>query len=215
MNTKKHPHANVYRYRGLFFRIGLVISLSLVILAFQWPTYIEIKPIGVDPHDDWKFDPVVIPPTAHKKTPMPEPPKTSKNIKITTENILPEDSVDDVKDDNDLPDIPVDIDTDPVVDWVPYEDQAVFPHDLIRWISNKVKYPDKDRELGIEGTVFVQFVVGKKGIVRDIMIIRSPSKSLGNEVIRIIKLMPKWKPAKQRGKPVSIRMSLPVMFTLN
>ena len=77
-----------------------------------------------------------------------------------------------------------------------------------------MKYPAVAKENGIQGTVYVNFVVWKDGKIRDVKILRGVNKMLDDEAVRVVKAMPTWNPGKQRGKPVSVSYNLPIKFTL-
>lgn len=80
------------------------------------------------------------------------------------------------------------------------------------WIEKEVKYPSKSLKRGEEGTVYVQFVIWKDGSLGEIKVIRGVSKLLDAEAVRLVKKMPRWEPAKQAGKPVNCRYTLPIRF---
>lgn len=82
------------------------------------------------------------------------------------------------------------------------------------WVQTKVKYPEIAKSNGIEGTVFVSFIVKDDGTLGDISILRSVDPSLDNEVIRVLKTSPAWEPGRQRGKKVNVSFSVPVKFNL-
>ena len=88
---------------------------------------------------------------------------------------------------------------------------------LMKYLSSNIKYPDECRKMGIEGKVYVKFVVDKTGSITDAKLLRGvpDGKLLENEAIRVIKTMPKWKPGSQSGKPVSVYFTLPISFKLN
>jgi len=87
---------------------------------------------------------------------------------------------------------------------------------LLNFVHSNIKYPAYDKELNVEGKVFVSFVVEKDGQISNIEILREPEGgTLGKEVIRIIKNMPNWIPGKQGGKTVRVRYNIPVDFQLN
>jgi protein TonB len=86
---------------------------------------------------------------------------------------------------------------------------------MMRYIAENIKYPVIAQENGIQGRVICQFVVEKDGKVSDIQVVRSSGEaSLDKEAVRVINSMPKWKPGKQRGKPVRVKYTLPVNFRL-
>ena len=73
----------------------------------------------------------------------------------------------------------------------------------------------KAKENGIQGKVFVQFVVWKDGTIKDVKVVKGVHKTLDSEATRVVKAMPKWTPGKQRGKPVRVMFTIPINFTLN
>lgn len=84
----------------------------------------------------------------------------------------------------------------------------------IFFLSNNIKYPHKARQKGISGTVYVTFVVEKDGSLSDPKILRGIGEGCDEEVIRVIKLMPKWIPGKQQGEAVRVQFNMPIKFTL-
>lgn len=86
---------------------------------------------------------------------------------------------------------------------------------LIKFMAANMKYPAGDREQGIEGTVYVKFVVDEQGHLNEIKCLRSPSAGLEKEAIRVVRLLPDFIPGKQRGKPVKVYFNLPIRFKLN
>lgn len=86
---------------------------------------------------------------------------------------------------------------------------------MMKFISKNINYPQIAIENGISGKVYAKFVVGRDGSIRDIKILRDIGGGCSQEVKRLIKSMPKWKPGKQRGKTVPVHFTLPVSFNLN
>ncbi|NNE28355.1 MAG: energy transducer TonB, partial [Saprospiraceae bacterium] len=82
------------------------------------------------------------------------------------------------------------------------------------FLSNELRYPLQAKEVGVKGTVVVQFVVDEKGVISQIEVVRDIGAGCGRESIRVINKMPEWIPGKQRGKPVKVRMRLPIKFKL-
>jgi len=83
-----------------------------------------------------------------------------------------------------------------------------------QWISTHVEYPIEAVELGIEGKVFLQFIVTKKGKVEHVVIRRGADPLLDKEALRVIKQMPNWNPARKNGKPIDSEFNLPISFKL-
>lgn len=83
-----------------------------------------------------------------------------------------------------------------------------------KFLARYVKYPVLAMEAGVEGTVYVSFIIDKTGKVTEPQIVRSPDLSLSEEALRVIRLMPDWEPGKQRGKTVDVRYTMPIEFKL-
>lgn len=86
---------------------------------------------------------------------------------------------------------------------------------LFKYLASNMHYPNKAKENGIQGTVFVNFIIGSNGMVRDVKVIRGVHKLLDDEALRVVQLMPKWTPGTQKGKTVSVSYNLPIKFTLS
>lgn len=88
------------------------------------------------------------------------------------------------------------------------------PKAMAEFIVNNFKYPETAREYEEEGTVWIEFVVRKNGKLSDIKVVKGVSRSLNNECIRVISLMPRWKPGRQNGKRVNVRYTIPIKARL-
>jgi protein TonB len=86
---------------------------------------------------------------------------------------------------------------------------------IAEYLAKHTKYPEMAKENAIQGRVYIQFIVGKDGTIRDINVIKGVHKILDREALRVVKGMPKWSPGKQRGKAVSVRFTLPIKFKIN
>jgi len=224
MVEKKNPKLDTKKYTGLFFNIGLVVSLATIIMAFEWKTPLTISKVE-NPGTPFNGTEIIEPPP----TVVPPPPKP----KVEVFNLVERQIEEDIEE----PEIDVDIFTDEssennepvfvednheeVVDNTVYvfvqknpqfhgKDQAEF----IKYIGSKINYPPMARRMGIEGKVFAQFVIDKDGSMTDIQIIKGIGAGCDEEVLRVLKEAPKWEPGKQRGVPVKVRMIVPVTFTL-
>lgn len=216
---------NLEKKRGLFFEIGLIIALSVVLLAFEWTTVrnhtIDLNQLG---KGDIIEEMAAI--TIHKKKPeMPKP-------KIIVPIIVPDDTELDgeeieidaeIKDDTEnntdfiIDEIEEIVDEDPVPLYN-VEKWPQFPGGesaMMTFLSKNLKYTAAAREINLEGTVHVFFVIGKDGSIRDIEIRRGVGAGLDEEVVRVISIMPQWTPGIQNGKNVSVIYNLPVKFKLN
>jgi len=85
---------------------------------------------------------------------------------------------------------------------------------MMKFISDTIRYPVEAQQKGIQGSVICNFVVMKDGSISDVQIVRGVDPLLDAEALRVLKLMPDWKPGKQRGQSVNVRFTLPVVFRL-
>ena len=85
---------------------------------------------------------------------------------------------------------------------------------LMKYLSTNIRYPEAAHKAGTQGRVTVQFVVGKDGSIGNVGILRGVDPALDAEAIRVISGMPKWKPGTQKGEPVNVKYTVPVMFRL-
>lgn len=223
METKKNPAADLEPRRLLMFQLGLIISLGVVLTAFEWktPDYsgIILPPTrSIDVPEDINIQ------TVKQKIEPPKPVNTTL-MHITDNAIDPPD------------DLVIDAGIDPG-EWVPtfiapvvaeevpvesdepfivVENMPVFGSgdaDLLAYLSQNIKYPILARETGITGTVYISFVVERDGSLSDIRILREVGGGCTTEALRVIQNMPRWTPGNQRGIPVRVRMNLPVKFML-
>ena len=97
------------------------------------------------------------------------------------------------------------------------EQQPQFPggeEAMYRFIASNAHYPKEARENGIQGTVYLTFIVERDGSISNVRILRSPSDLLSEEASRVVKSMPRWKPGKAAGKNVRVQYTLPLHFQL-
>ena len=93
-----------------------------------------------------------------------------------------------------------------------------YPGDMTEcymFVARQMHYPEEAEEKGIEGRVLIRFVVEKDGRLTNFEVIESPDPLLSDEALRVLKQMPKWIPAKNKGKDVRCRYSMPILFRLN
>lgn len=221
--TKKNE-----RMRFVYFQLGLLISFSLTFLAFEWTTYYSIKELPgnhVIENDDIELPPVFVVEKPQPKVKIePTPRKNMDEILITdeptektTDEPTKEDPVVETKFDKKwvkVEEYDDDDETNPL-DFV--DEMPVFvggEEKLFQYLANNIKYPKRDMQIGNEGKVFVEFVVGKGGEITDVKILRGVSESIDAEAIRVIKAMPNWLPGKQKGRAVKVRYKMPISFKL-
>ena len=85
---------------------------------------------------------------------------------------------------------------------------------MMKWLTANLKYPPSAQKRKVQGKVMVQFIVAADGTMTDLKIVKSLDKSCDNEALRVMRLMPKWKPGVQYGKPCRTMVCIPIVFKL-
>ena len=215
MEPKKNSEVNLERKRGLFLQIGLVITLLIVLAAFEYKSYEKAAyNLGQLNLDDLEEE--IIPITKQEIKPPPPPPPPPEVIEIVEDDVVIEDEIEieDTESDEDLEIVEED---DEEVFMV-VENMPEFPGGdlgLMKYIQKNIKYPAIAKEYNITGKVYVSFIVDKTGSVINVKVVRGVDKNLDAEAVRVIKSLPKYKPGKQRGKAVRVMFTVPINFTLN
>jgi len=229
MEVKKSPKADLEGKKGIFLEIGFVIALGLLLSAFNWKTNTKVEEGFVITQEE-QVEEEIIPITQQMMKPPPPPPPAPK---LTDLIEIVEDELN-IDDELEIEDVEADVenknnynfdydgadygdneDSGEADIFQVVEDMPQFPGGSVqKWLQKNVKYPMIAQENNIQGKVFVQFVIEKDGSVSDVKIARSVDPSLDKEAIRVIKAMPKWKPGKQRGKPVRVSYTVPINFQL-
>ena len=228
MEIKKTPKADLENKKSTWLLVGYVIVLAFMFIAFEW-TKRDIKIDTSQAITDLVFEEEIIPITEQPEQAAPPPPPAAPPIAETLTI---------VEDDADVEEttIATSEETNQAVEikYVPVaveeeepEEQTIFevveqmpefPNGgmagLMQYLSKNIKYPTIAQENGTQGRVTVQFVVNRDGSIVDAKVLRGVDPYLDKEAIRVISSMPKWKPGMQRGKAVSVKYTVPVMFRL-
>jgi len=115
------------------------------------------------------------------------------------------------------PVIEVEVEADEHIIFDVVEDQPEFPggdEARMKFLRDNIRYPTIARETGIQGTVFITFVVERDGSITDVRVLRGIGGGCDEEAIRVVRMMPKWNPGKQRGRAVRVQFSMPIRFIL-
>jgi protein TonB len=223
VEKKKNPKADLTRTTGLFLNVGLVISLLLVIFAFEKKIYDDGGQVNLSAQAENFEDLMDIPAT---QQPPPPPPKKVQpeiievpdeeeieeeieidlDVEMTEETVIEEVVFEDAPEEEEADQIFTIVEDQPT----PNGGMAAF----YQFVQKKLKYPAQARRMGIEGKVFVQFVVDKDGTLTDVQAVKGIGAGCDEEAVRVLKSAPKWKPGKQRGRSVRVRMILPITFKL-
>ena len=86
--------------------------------------------------------------------------------------------------------------------------------EYMKWLTKNLKYPEIARSQRIQGQVVVQFIVNKDGTIADAKVVKSVSPQLDREAMRVIRMMPNWKPGIQDNKPCKTMVAIPIVFKL-
>lgn len=227
--AKKYYDVDVSKYANLLFNIGLAISIGATLMAFEWKSYADDSLLDLGAVDA-ELEEMEAPPVTEQPPPPPPPkqPQTPEIVEVPDEEEIEEEIEVDLE---------VEIDQETVIEEVveveeeeeeeetneifmahQLEKQAQPPggiQEFLKYVYSNVKYPKAARRAGIEGRVFVTFVVEKDGSLTDVRSMKPLGYGLDEEVIEAINNYPeKWAPAKQRGRPARQRFQVPIKFKL-
>ncbi len=225
MNQFKKTTRKSEKLRSIYFQIGLIIAGGLTLVAFEWTSPINISDLPAPYEiDEVEIDFPIIMPEVKIDRPEVKPivvPTKSDIIIIVKDVFEPEPEPN--------PELAKELDFDPdeykapekvVVEpkiFTVVEEMPEFKgglKSLYKFLGENIKYPAREKDAGIQGVVHLRFVVGKKGEIRDVEVLRGVNEAINNEAIRVLKAMPNWKPGKQRGKKVRVSYMLPIRFKL-
>lgn len=224
MEPKKSHKADLTRKSFLFFNIGLIVALLVAISAFTYKVYDDTSGVDLTANQAITEEIMEVPPTEQLPPPPPkiEQPQIVEvpdDKKIEEEIEINMDAETDVNEAKEIPIAPVveEEKEDPNVIFTVVEETAApiggMPA-FYEYVGKKIKYPAQAKRMGIEGKVFVEFVIEKDGTITDVKAIKGIGAGCDEEAVRIVQAAPKWKPGKQRGKPVRQKMVLPIAFKL-
>ncbi|MEA3446812.1 MAG: energy transducer TonB [Bacteroidota bacterium] len=231
METKKTPIADLENKRSIFLQVGFVIVLSTLLLAFEW-TSSESKANSLGEMGDQDVEEEIIPITRQEEVPPPPPPpppQVTEVLNIVEDDVEIEDEIEieDTEADQEMVIEIMDVDEEEeeATVFTIVEDMPIFMPkkcktkeegdlELRKHIAKNVKYPEIARENGIQGRVFISFVVSSKGKVTKVKIARGIDPALDKAAINVIKNLPNFSPGKQRGKAVRVSYTVPINFKL-
>ncbi|MEC7869653.1 MAG: energy transducer TonB [Bacteroidota bacterium] len=232
MQPKKNPKVDLNKNSSLYFAIGLALVLFIIWRGIEWKSYDKsaylYESLNVVDDDDEE-----IPVTEQIKTPPPPPPPPAPEVievvedeeeieetviestETDQEEIVEVEVLEEEFEDVDVPfaiieDVPIY----PGCENVPKSKRRdCFQEQINKHIRRNFRYPEIAQEMGIQGRVFVSFIISKDGTISNIRK-RGPDKNLEREAERIISKLPKMTPGKQRGRAVRVPFSIPITFRL-
>lgn len=225
MEEKKSPKANLENKKLMFMQIGMIISLLIAWLAFEHKSYDkrEIDPSLLNREVTIDEEMVEITKQDEQKPQPVEVPKQTTQLEIVQDDVEVEDiEINAEVEQNEVLEeyVAPEVVEEEVVEQEIFkivEEMPAFPGGeakLMEYVSKNIKYPQIARETGVQGRVYVNFVVEPDGSVSNVSVLRGIGGGCDEEAIRVVKSMPKWKPGKQRGKAVRVSYMLPVNFKL-
>lgn len=234
MDIKKSDQANLDKRRSTGFLLGLVLAMSLLFAAFEYTT----RPQSYDEDDSMLDD------LAEDLTMKSAPQDTKDMVsaiaapasKAITENVKEVAHVDnsdkiapitsklvigsgqavqkEAEVTEALPQVSADKDT-AVLRTV--EQIPEFPGGIVqfmKWLTRNLRYPPQAQQQKIQGKVVVSFIVNKDGSISSPTVVKSVDPMLDNEAMRVVKMMPRWKPGLEKGKPCRTMFAIPINFVL-
>ena len=225
MEIKKSPKADLQNKRGLLLEIGLAVALAIVIGAFAWtPKEHRIEQVDLN----YAIVEEEITEITRQDQKPPEPPKKvevkviADLLQVVTNDTKIETSMTFDEFDEDAEVFQeVEVVEEEIVDDEPFLIVETMPtfqggdlNTFRNWVQSNVRFPQIALENGIQGNVVVKFVVEKDGKLSNIQVLQSPDKTLSEAAIQVLQKSPKWKPGKQRNKPVRVTYTLPISFQI-
>ena len=233
MEIKKSSRADLDGHRGLDFLCGVVLVLAslYVALEFDWTASDDaydaealeniVKELDLEALKEEERIPLI-------KEPVVERPQSADRLNIVDEEpqvelkdeLLPPENdvalktVDEV-DDPEQP-TPVDMDSNPL-NFRVVEQLPEFPGgavELMKWLTKNLRYPTSAQQRKVQGKVVAQFIVNTDGSISNIKILKSVDASLDREAMRVLHMMPQWKPGQQDAKPCRTQVCIPIVFKL-
>ncbi len=228
MELKKSEKADLEKKKGLFLQIGLVTVLAMLLIAFEWTTR-EVSTGSLGELADVVMEEEIIPitrPDEVQPPPPPPPPQVTEVLNIVEDDV-------DIDDEIFIDDVEARADTRIDFSQMVFEEEEEVAEDEVffivedmpsfqgggqdafrTWIAENLRYPQIAAENGIQGRVFVQFVVNADGTVSDATVVRGVDPSLDREALRVVMASPNWTPGRQRGEPVRVAFTFPINFVL-
>ncbi len=231
MEPKKSPEADLETKRGIYSLIGLVVALTMVLVAIEWKTYERrIADLG-ELEVLLQEDEVIV--TKREQKPPPPPPPPEQITVVENEVELEEELImesTETSQDEIIEIVEEEEESDEVLSFAIVENKPIFPGcenekteedrsrcfqmKLQQHIISNFKYPEMARTLGIQGKVFINFIIEKDGSIASVSVAKSVDPLLDEAALNAVKSLNSMKgkiqPAKQRGKPARMQFTIPV-----
>ena len=240
VDVKNTYSASADNRRVSGFLVGLVVALSLFLVALEFSSQGGIPEAGEDLLDDVSQD-IEMMPAVHRDDMVAAAPSGSR-ASVSDEINVVDKPVKDAKESNPLADkealkrllgvgfgdvaavsdvklqpTTVNVDEDNPLNFQVVERLPEFPGGMsafVQWLTKNLKYPLTAQRAKRKGTVLVSFIVNKDGSIADRKVVKSVSPELDREALRVLRLMPKWKPGEDHGQPCRTYICIPIVFKL-
>ena len=228
MEIKKSEKANLENKKLLFVEIGLVVSLLITYLAFEW-TSKETSTAVLEDTTEILVEEEIISTNIDTPPPPPAAPKIpvlSDQIDIVDDEIeLEDDMFMNLEDDSslgveimDYVEVAEEVVEEEAIPFQLIEDRPKFQggdaSNFSKWVNQRLVYPEIAKENGVQGRVMLQFTIEKDGSLTKVKVLRGVDPSLDKEAVRVVSTSPKWSPGKQRDRAVPVTYTFPVVFQL-
>ncbi len=223
--AKKYPSVSVDKFSGMLLNVGLILSVGAILLAFEHKEYDAVQ-VDLTGMMDMQTEEIKDIPITEQVPPPPPKIELPEIIEVPDEEeikeeldlVLTSESTDDFV----IADVPIVTEFKKPVEKVDeiftvVEDPATpigGYEEFYKFIAENVKYPRQAKRMGVQGKVFLQFVIDKDGSITDIQVLKGIGAGCDEEAVRVLSEAPKWKPGKQRGIAVKQRVSFPFDFKL-
>lgn len=223
MEPKRTEVAELSNKSTLFFSFGLVVTLALVLTAFEWKDIEEAAELATGKTADNVEEILEVPPT---EQPPPPPPQVQQPqvVEVPDEEKIEEEiqvNLDvEMNEETKVEQIEIKVeepkeDVDEIFTIV---EETATPKGgmpaFYKYVGSKLKYPAQATRMGVEGKVYVEFVINRDGTIVDVRVVRGIGAGCDEEAVRVVQSSPPWNPGKQRGKPVRQKYTLPIQFKL-
>ena len=223
MELKKSEKADLTKTSTLFFSLGLTLTLAVVLTAFEWKEMEEQAELLAGKTTNTADEIMEVPPT---DIPPPPPPQIQQPqvVEVPDEEEIEEEievNLDvEMTEETKVEQIEIKVeepkeDVDEIFTIVeetatPKGGMAAF----YKYVGSKLKYPPQANRMGVEGKVYVEFVINRDGSIVDARVVRGIGAGCDEEAVRVVASSPAWNPGKQRGKAVRQKYTIPIIFKL-
>jgi len=222
MELKKSEKADLTKTSTLFFSLGLTLTMAVVLTAFEWKEMEEQAELLAGKTTNNADEIMEVPPT---DIPPPPPPQIQQPqvVEVPDEEEIEEEievNLDvEMTEETKVEQIEIKEEPKEDVDEIftiveetatPKGGMAAF----YKYVGSKLKYPPQANRMGVEGKVYVEFVINRDGSIVDARVVRGIGAGCDEEAVRVVASSPAWNPGKQRGKAVRQKYTIPIIFKL-